>query len=386
MRVAFNGWFWDQPHTGSGQYLRALLAHLPPDIEPILVLPRPTASESDDAITADHGSRITYYVLRASTSNLGKVYFEQFSFPRACRAVRADLAHVPHWAPPLRSPVPIVVTVHDLIPLRLPEYSPGLLARLYTALVSAATSGAARVIADSAASRDDVVERLHVPPERVRAVLLAAGPEYRPGKTFFPEPALQKKYGLPDGYVLYLGGFDPRKNVSGLLAAWTWATNAIGEAYPLVVAGELPRPGGLFEDVRAQAAELNVDDSVRFIGPVEEADKPALYRGAACFVYPSRFEGFGLPVLEAMACGTPVVTTAAGSLAEVAGDAAYLVPPDDARAIGAGIIATVVQESLADELRTKGLAQAAKFSWEKTASETAEVYREVMELKGRRAG
>jgi glycosyltransferase involved in cell wall biosynthesis len=270
--------------------------------------------------------------------------------------------------------VPFVVTVHDLIPLIMPEYSAGALARLYTALAAAATHGAARVIADSEASRRDVVERLRVRAEQVRAVHLAVGPNFAPGNSFLLDKALQEKYGLPDGYVLYLGGFDPRKNVRGLLAGWTWAASAIGEGYPLVIAGDVPPPDDFFGDPRGYALELGVADSVRWIGPVAEADKPALYRGAVCFVYPSRYEGFGLPVLEAMACGTPVVTTTAGSLAEVAGDAAYLVQADDARSIGAGIIATVVQENLADELREKGLAQARKFSWEKTARETAEVY------------
>jgi glycosyltransferase involved in cell wall biosynthesis len=374
MRVALNGWFWDQPHTGSGQYLRALAARLAPAIEPVLILPQ----HAENAAGPD--LRATCYVARspASRSDLGKVHFEQIAFPRACRAVRAALAHVPYWAPPLRSPIPIVVTVHDLIPLLMPGYRASALARLYTALVRTATAGAARVITDSASSRASAIQHLGLPPGRVRTIYLGVGPEYRPANTFGPEPELQRKYNLPDGYVLYLGGFDPRKNVAGLLAGWTWAAGAIGEGYPLVIAGEAP------DEVKARAAELQVADSVRFVGRVAEADKPALYQGAACFVYPSRFEGFGLPVLEAMACGTPVVTTSGGSLAEVAGDAAYLVSPDDARSIGAGIIATVVQENLAEDLRQKGLAQARKFTWERTALETIEMYGEAAGRQGKK--
>lgn len=403
MRIALNGWFWDQPHTGSGQYLCALAEYLPeaaPEHEYIIVVPPHISGFTS------HASRITHHVSSRtafrpvhvggvtlhvapspiSRSNLGKVIFEQLTFPQSCRVLHADLAHVPYWAPPLRSPVPIVVTVHDLIPLILPEYRGSLVARLYTALVSAATTGAAFVIADSESSRADVLAHLGLPSAKVRAIHLAAGPEYRPSNSFDLDPALKEKYSLPDSYVLYLGGFDPRKNVGTLIAAWTWAADSIGEAYPLVIAGRLPpRSDAFFADYPAQAAGLKIAEGVRFIGHVDEADKPGLYRGAACFVFPSRYEGFGLPVLEAMACGTPVISTSAGSLAEIAGDAAYLVSPDDARSIGAAIIATIVQENLADDLREKGLAQAAKFSWEKTARETVNVYEEGMgkrETKG----
>ena len=129
-----------------------------------------------------------------------------------------------------------------------------------------------------------------------------------------------------------------------------------------------------YEDYPALAKELEFEDTVKFIGPVEEADKPALYRGATVFTYPSRYEGFGLPPLEAMACGVPVVTTTGGSLPEVMGKAGYLVPPDDTRTFGAAIITIVVEPSVHDDLRARGLAQAKEFSWEKTARETAAAY------------
>jgi glycosyltransferase involved in cell wall biosynthesis len=186
---------------------------------------------------------------------------------------------------------------------------------------------------------------------------------------------IREKYGLTEGYVLYLGGFDPRKNVRGLLSAWTWASGSIGQGYPLVIGGRLPAPDGeLFEDYPALARELDIDETVKFIGAVDEADKPALYRGALAFAYPSRYEGFGLPPLEAMACGVPVVTTTGGSLPEVMGSAGYLVPPEDTRTFAAAIITIVVEPSVHDDLRARGLAQAQKFSWEKTARETAAAY------------
>jgi glycosyltransferase involved in cell wall biosynthesis len=374
MRIALNGWFQaHDAHTGSGQYLRALLDWLPrvaPQHEYHLIVPI-----GDGAPAALQPAGWQVHGVRAGSSNLAKVVFEQRLYPRACGKLQAELAHVPYWAPPLSSPAPIVVTVHDLIPKILPEYRGGAAVQLYTALVSAATGGAAMVLTDSLASAQDIQKQLGVPADKVRAVYLAAGPQYTPKGEWQVDDPIREKYGLTEGYVLYLGGFDPRKNVRGLLSAWTWAAGSIGQGYPLVIAGRLPTPDGAgVEDYPALAKELDIADTVKFIGAVEEADKPALYRGATVFTYPSRYEGFGLPPLEAMACGVPVVTTTGGSLPEVMGRAGYLVPPEDTRTFGAAILTIVVEPSVHDDLSARGLEQARQFSWEKTARETAEAY------------
>jgi len=394
MRIALNGWFLaHHAHTGTSQYLRALLEWLPqvaPQHQYSVVVP------SSGTVLAPPGHTIHLYTVPCGASHLDKVRFEQWLFPRACGKLRADVAHVPHWAPPLRSPAPIVVTIHDLIPNLLPEYQSGRLARLYFALVTAATAGASLVLADSEASRDDILRELRLPEDKVRTIYLAAGPQYTAKGDWQVDDPIKQKYGVEDGYVLYLGGFDARKNLRALLSAWTWAAGPIGQGYPLVIGGQLPqldptpptalgasgRSGGrLFEDYPALAKELGIADTVKFIGPVAEADKPALYRGASVFVYPSRYEGFGLPPLEAMACGVPVVASDAASLPEVIGNAGYLIAPDDTRSLGASIITCVVEQSVAENLRARGLAQAKKFSWEKTARETAAAY-EAAQAKG----
>jgi len=371
MKVALNGWFLlHDPHTGSGQYIRALLEWLPkvaPQHAYHVVIP---GTEIEIEIPG-----CIFHPVPCGSSNFDKLRFEQLLFPRACRALQADLAHVPYWAPPLTSPIPLVVTIHDLIPRLLPEYRGNLLVRAYTALVSAASAGAALVLADSEASRQDILRELGLPAEKVRTIYLAAGEAYTPQSGFLLDEAVRQKYDLTEGYVLYLGGFDARKNVRALLSAWTWAADAIGQGYPLVIGGQLPQPDGrLFEDFPRLAAELKITDTVKFIGPVDEADKPALYRSASVFVYPSRYEGFGLPPLEAMACGVPVVVGNGGSLPEVVGDAGYILPPTDTRSFGAAIITCIVEQSVADSLRERGLAQAKKFSWEQTARETAAAY------------
>lgn len=375
MRVALNGWFLaHDAHTGTGQYLRALVAWLPrlaPQHEYYVVVP------SGQITAVNSGVRLQ--PVPCGASNFDKVRFEQSLFPRACRDLKADVAHVPYFAPPLASPAPIVVTIHDLISLVLPEYRGSLSVRLYTALVAAAAAGAALVLADSDASQTDILQHLRLPPAKVRTIYLAAGEQYSPKGDWHVDDPIKQKYGLDEGYVLYLGGFDARKNVRALLSAWTWAAGSIGQSCPLVLGGHLPTPDGrLFEDYARLAQELDIADTVKLIGAVDETDKPALYRGASVFVYPSRYEGFGLPPLEAMACGVPVVASNAASVIEVVGSAGYLLPPDDTRAFGAAILTCVVEPTVADNLRARGLEQAKKFSWEKTARETVAAYEAVV--------
>ncbi|HSJ58012.1 MAG TPA: glycosyltransferase family 1 protein, partial [Anaerolineae bacterium] len=203
-----------------------------------------------------------------------------------------------------------------------------------------------------------------------------------PAERFQPNPEpddeeVRRRYNLPRRYVLYLAGHDERKNVESLVEAFHTVVNADSDA-TLVIGGALPeesRPPHY--DPRPLVSALKMEDEVRFIGRVAQGDEPALYRGAACAVFPSRYEGFGLPVLEALACGTPLVTSNVSSLPELAGDAAFTVDPDDARALAGAIVACLVDDTVAAELRKRGPVQAARFKWEETARETAAVYRQV---------
>jgi len=382
MRVAINGWFWDQPSTGSGQTVRHLLPALIAQDSTLaitLVVPEwVTIRHATEAMP----DRVSLAPVPCRPGNLGKLWFEQRTFPHTCRQLGVDLAHIPYFASSLSPMLPTVITIHDLIPMILPEYRGGVLVRLYTSLVASAAARARLVLTDSEASRRDIVSHLKLPDSCVRVVYLAPAPHYQPVEDPDRLEAVRRKYELPEEFVLWLSGFDVRKNAQALLHAYTWVYEALGDDYPLVMAGVLPEEDTLFfPDPRRVAAELGVSHAVRFSGWVDEADKPALYSAATVFVFPSRYEGFGLPVLESMACGTPVVTSNAASLPELAGAAAFQVDPDDPRRLGAAIIALCVQEDLHAEMREKGLAQAAQFTWEKTARETLAAYHQALDGK-----
>jgi glycosyltransferase involved in cell wall biosynthesis len=372
MRVAINAWFWNSHTTGSGQYTRRLVEHLiaaVPNLEIWLVAPGGQAFRF-----LDHHQPAPRN-LKPQTGNLGKVWFEQVIFPRTCARLGADVAHVPYWAPPIAPPVPTVVTIHDLIPLLLREYRGGPLQRLYTALVSATAQNAALALTDSDASRRDILKHLELPAGRVRAIPLAADDGYDPE----PQPddaEIRARYNLPARYVLYLGGFDLRKNLAIALRTYHWAGPVIGEDCPLVIAGRLPeRDTSFAPDPHRLAQEQSIDGQyLRFIGFVEEAHKPALYRCAVAFIFPSRYEGFGLPPLEALACGTPVVGSDAASLPQVVGEAGVLLHPDDAAGMAGALIQLALDDDFRAEMSRRALAQAARFSWERTAQETLEAW------------
>ena len=378
MHIAINAYFWQRPFTGSGQYTRQLVYHLNryvSDLEITLIYPQ----AAGDGAIEDVPPSVNVKTVPMRGGHIGKVLFEQHGFPQACAAVGATIAHVPYWGAPLRSPVPLVVTVHDLTTVTVPDYRRGAKTKLYNALVTASAQGADHIITDSFSSKLDIVDRFGVDERGVTAVYLAAEERFKPaaGEDSLLEMATLRKYDLPEQYVLYLGGYAIHKNVMTLLRAYSYVVKSQGDDFPLILAGNKPEPSSTHPDYEAYIEELGISEQVRWIGFVDEREKPLLYRSAALFVFPSRHEGFGLPPLEAMACGTPVITTDADSLPEVVGDAAFTIAPDDFREMGGAMIALLTEPETADELRQRGLKQAAAFSWEKTAMETLMVYMRV---------
>ena len=375
MRVALSGWFWDHPETGSGQYVRYLvgeLARQEPASEFVVLV------SSESVVDDDVAPNVEFVVVPAVRTNAGKVWWEQVAVPRAARRLGVDLLHVPYWATPLRAAMSTVVTIHDLIPLLLEPYRGSARVRLYTAFMRATSVHAALLLTDSEASRRDILRYLRAPAERVRAIYLAVDAVYR--STPAPDDAaVLRELDLSPGYVLYLGGFDVRKNLRSVFAAFAHVCGIV-DAARLVIAGKLPAVDSDFApDPRRLAREARIPAArVRFVGFVPEEAKPAVYRSARAFVFPSIYEGFGLPPLEALACGVPVVGSNAASLPEVVGDAGVLVEPDDVEGIAAALIRLLRDDAFYAEMCQRALRQAARFSWATTAQATYAAYREAI--------
>ncbi len=329
MRIVVSGWFAGQLVTGTGQYLAGLQRWLP-DVgrphEMFLVLP---ARQGEAAATGRQEGRAEagWTVVRAAMplasggSNLAKLWFEQVTFPGMCRRLRADVGFVPYWGSPWWRPCPIVVTIHDIIPALLPLYRGGALQHAYTWLVTRTARRAAAVLTDSAASARDIVAHLGIPPARVHAIHLAVDPSFAPVRDAATLAGVRARYRLPgEPFWLYLAGFDARKNLTRTLEAYARLAQGHSAAQGpgllaapaprLIIAGRLPPADSAFNpDPRLVVDRLGLQNVVHFAGWVDEADKPALYSLAEAAIYLSEYEGFGLPVLEAQACGCPVLTS-----------------------------------------------------------------------------
>ncbi|MFN8533591.1 MAG: glycosyltransferase family 1 protein [Dehalococcoidia bacterium] len=342
--IGFSGEFVGRPWTGTGQYSVRLIEWLDRIGAPVRVL----------------GHR--------SAGFIAKLGWEHFEVVRAAQAAGAELLHVPYFGPPLRSPLPLVVTVHDLIMLAVPEHRGPLAYRVYTRVALIGARRANRVLADSETTRRDLLRFGGISPERIEVIPLGHDERLSDPVPESEIEAYRTRRGLPNRFVLYLGGFDARKNVPLLLQAAKRAG-----AWPLVIAGDPPpaRPP-LYPDVRGPANALG--DRMIWLGRVPEEEKRLLYRAATVFCYPSRYEGFGLPPLEAMACGTPVVAVDATSVAEIVEDVALLVPPDDGPALTGALARLMADGDLRYELAERGSERARAFTWERTARETLGAY------------
>ena len=340
-----------------------------------LILLRDHAQPSPWDLTALAGERLRVVDAPISPFSL----HQQWAIPRILRRLGADLYHSPYYLMPYRPKVPTVVTVYDLIPLLFPQHVSTTARLLFRWMMALALRVASHVIVISQATRRDLLTFYHLPPKKVTAISLAAEP------TFHPPPLtevkrVRHKYTLPEDYLLYLGINKPHKNLVRLIDAFSRITHHVSRftfhasRFTLIIAGAWD---SRYPEPQQRVEALGLENVVRFLGPVPEADLPALYAGAALFVFPSLCEGFGLPVLEAMACGTPVVCSNTSSLPEIVGEAALTFNPLDVTEMAAKIEEASGNEVLREEMRDKGLQQAAKFSWEKTARETLKIYREV---------
>jgi len=288
-----------------------------------------------------------------------------------------DVFHSPDYLlPPVRKGAR-VITVHDLTFLVVPQYAEPNLARYLAGALPRSIERATLVLADSETTRQDLISLLKVPPEKVVVVYSGIDRSFAPVDDAACLDGVRAKYGLHGPFILNLGTLEPRKNLEGLLRAYALLHNEGRLPHRLVLAGG---KGWLYQGLFKLLEDLKLGEAVSLLGYVAEEDLPALLSLAEVFVYPSFYEGFGLPPLEAMACGTPVVASNAPCLPEVLGDAALLVDPLDHHALASAIIRVLEDGSLRQCLLAKGLEQAAKYTWTAAAERALSLYRRAADL------
>ncbi len=381
MRVLVNSWFGYALKTGVGFYVDQLVQHLNllrPAVEPLSFKPPldglvTLALEGTQGLRAGSGRRpdlargfAAAPIMRVAWNTARDLYFRW-----VCQWNELDLYHEPNYIP-LDYDGPIVTTVHDMSVLLYPEWHPSDRVRYFEKHFYERLRASTRFIADSEFTRREMICHLPVDPARIDVVPLAARTNFRPLADHEFRP-VARRLGLPENYLLFVGTIEPRKNLLGLLRSYSALEPAIKSKYPLVIVG---RWGWRSQEV---AAELKRNEgAIVLAGYVGEDDMAAVFNGATALVYPSLYEGFGLPPLEMMACGRPVIVSNRASLPEVVGSAGITVEPEDSDAIAAAIRELVSNRELAEQLSERGRQQASRFSWTKTAAGTAAVYRRAL--------
>jgi glycosyltransferase involved in cell wall biosynthesis len=356
---------------GIGTYVRNLLRQLARQDEAneYVVLCRETDCDTVEAL----GPRFRPVPESAGPYSIT----EQFAIPMDLRRESIDLFHAPHYVLPPLTPCTSVVTIHDCIHLRFPQYLPNRIGYAYArAQMWTATHRAARVITVSEASKRDILRYFRVPESRIDVIYNAIDDRFWEKPDIDEMNRVRERYQLTNPFVLYAGNIKPHKNLERLIEAFHLLRQNspdLRDVQLLIIGDEISK----YATLRRAVHRHKLHKHVRFFGFVPDQTLAALYRLANVFVFPSLYEGFGLPPLEAMASGTPVITSNVSSLPEVVGDAAIMIDPYESEAIAGAMHRVLTDEGLRAELRRKGLARAREFSWERSIARVREIYGEV---------
>jgi len=282
-----------------------------------------------------------------------------------------DIFHSPDFIPPAFGVKKRVITVHDLNFIFYPQFQTAESMRYYAGQIQWAVDIADHISADSHATRQDVIELLRVPPDKISTIHLAANPIFETPYSDEVIEATLTSYNLPRGFILFVGTLEPRKNLPTLIRIYEKLKRETAVDCPLILIGS---KGWIFDEIFATIDHLGLRDHVKHLSGVGDEQLAHLYHAAGVLVTPSHYEGFGLPALEAMHCGCPVIVSDRGSLPEVVGKAGILLPPDDVDGWASRISRVLADTSLREKMIVDGFAQAKKFTWRKTAEATLRIY------------
>lgn len=306
-------------------------------------------------------------------------FWEHFILPVRLKKKKVDIFHGPASLIPFRKEsYRVVVTIHDLVAFLFSETIPLKYGAYMRFLLRQAVKRANKIISVSYHTRQDLIDILKVPPEKITVIHEAPSPIFHPHDKDQVRKILKERYGITKKFIYHLGNIEPRKNLINLLEAFSRVCRELGSEYQLVVSGQ---KGWLVRSLNHFLKTYPVRDQVFFTGYVPVEDLPLFMNGAEIFVFPSLYEGFGLPVLEAMSCGTPVISSNRSSIPEIVGSAAVLIDPTDPAEIADRIVSLLRDDQERRRLSLLGIDQAARFSWIDVARKTLEVYRSVKEEK-----
>ncbi len=382
MHVGLEATFYDAITTGHGQYVRALYRELPlavPNLMPVLLRPagndRP-AEQAKVVVPTAKPPRLF------SNDAVQRLWWEQVGLGLAARQAQLSLLHLPfvstYACSPLRQRGPLIITIHDITSLLHPAYANSPILKAYLQLAHHVARFADRIITSSKSSAQDIARVLHIPLEQIEVVYLAVDSWYTPGKDDAEQHAIRARYQLDGPFIYNVGGLDVRKNLSTLIKAFAQVRAQLPPKMRLVISGSAhTNDPERYPDLHGLTQQLGIDEWVMFTGRVTDDEKVALLRAATLYAYPSLYEGFGFSTLEAMSCGTPVLSSNQKSLPEVVGEGGVLIYPD------VDTFAMTLKELLNSpeyllKLRHQALARAQAFSWHQTAMETASVYADVI--------
>lgn len=365
MRIGFDGTPLQYTLSGVGIYVDQLLRHLPivrPQWEYLLYSNKPFVSTDIPGVRPFAG----YFPP-------SRWAWMQFKLPQIISQSEVDLCHFMNNSAPMRCPSPYAITIHDASLFLFSQYHSWTRLLALRLLLPQAARRAHVVITVSHASRKELIEILQLPPEKVRVVYSAVSGDFRPLHDEEKSARLRQRYQLPQKFALYVGTIEPRKNLRRLVAAFA-QIEAHHPDLHLVLAG----PGGWKMNGALEKEAAALSGKVHFLGFVSQEDLPGIYSLATVFAFPSLHEGFGLPLLEAMACGVPVLTSNRSAMVEVSGSAAHLVDPISVESIADGLNSLLNSQAQREWYIGQGFQRVQQFSWEQTARETAALYEEIL--------
>lgn len=317
------------------------------------------------------------FELRSITENNGSSFWDEVNIPNILKDNEIGLYHVPQNGVglPKEKKCPFVITLHDVIPYKMPETVGDRYLKIFNEEIPKIIPLCDGIITVSEYSREDISKAFNYPKEKIHVTYLAAEDIYKPLDRALSSKLVEDYYSISGDYILYVGGFSPRKNIVGLIEAFSKLLDVYKKDIKLVIAG---KQGKSYSIYKKRAEDLHIENKVLFPGFISLEHLPYLYNAAKLFVYPSFYEGFGLPPIEAMACGTPVVTSNVTSIPEVIKDSGIIIDPNNVEDLASAMHNVIDDYNLREKLIIRGLVRAAELSWQQTALNTVEAYNKIV--------